>query len=130
MLQCEEQCIDHNPYYLSGLLRALFFPTTLAVYPVHNLRPHVAVKVKFTAPLLLACIFSFSFSFFFFFFFFFPLTIYLFSLYANRLQILHKHCFQFLLALTALQEKLKTMFLQKKMCRDQVACRDVNKPSS
>ena len=31
---------------------------------------------------------------------FFPLTIYFFSLYANRLQILHKHCFQFLLALT------------------------------
>ena len=65
------------------------------VYPEHNLRPHVAVKVKLTARLLLACIF-----FLFFFFFFFSLTIYVFSFYANRLQILHKHYFQFLLALT------------------------------
>ena len=24
-LQCQEQCIDHIPYYLSGLLRAQFF---------------------------------------------------------------------------------------------------------
>ena len=24
----QEQCIDHIPYYLSGLSRALFFPTT------------------------------------------------------------------------------------------------------
>ena len=24
-LQCQEQCIDHFPYYLSGLSRALFF---------------------------------------------------------------------------------------------------------
>ena len=31
----QEQCIDHIPYYLSGLPRALFFPTTfleIAVY--------------------------------------------------------------------------------------------------
>ena len=27
-LECQEQCIDHIPYYLSGLSRALFFPTT------------------------------------------------------------------------------------------------------
>ena len=27
-LQCQEQCIDHIPYYLSGLSRAHFFPTT------------------------------------------------------------------------------------------------------
>ena len=34
-LQCQEQGIDHIPYYLSGLSRALFFPTTfleVAVY--------------------------------------------------------------------------------------------------
>ena len=34
-LQCQEQCIDYIPYYLSGLSRALFFPTTfleIAVY--------------------------------------------------------------------------------------------------
>ena len=24
-LQCQEQCIDHIPYYLSGMARALFF---------------------------------------------------------------------------------------------------------
>ena len=24
-LQCQEQCIDHIPYYLSGLLHALFY---------------------------------------------------------------------------------------------------------
>ena len=24
----QEQCIEHIPYYLSGLLRAYFFPTT------------------------------------------------------------------------------------------------------
>ena len=73
-----------------------FFPTTLlktAVYPVHDFRRHVAVKVKFTAPLLLACFF-FSFSFVSF-FLSFSLTICLFSLYTNRLQILHKHCFNF-----------------------------------
>ena len=31
----QEQCIDHIPYYLLGLSRALFFPTTfleVAVY--------------------------------------------------------------------------------------------------
>ena len=62
---------------------------------------------------------------------FFPLTIYFFSLYANRLQILHKHCFQFLLALTfAPIRYLKLCFCRKKMCRSQVACRDVDKPSS
>ena len=27
-LQCQEQCIDHIPYYLSGLSRAHFSPTT------------------------------------------------------------------------------------------------------
>ena len=27
-LQCQEQSIDHIPYYLSGLSRAHFFPTT------------------------------------------------------------------------------------------------------
>ena len=27
-LQCPEQCIDNIPYYLSGLSRVLFFPTT------------------------------------------------------------------------------------------------------
>ena len=27
-LQCQEQCIDHISYYLSGLSRAHFFPTT------------------------------------------------------------------------------------------------------
>ena len=34
-LQCQEQCIDHIPYYLSGLSRAHFPPTTfleIAVY--------------------------------------------------------------------------------------------------
>ena len=34
-LQCHEQCIEHIPYYLSGLSRAHFFPTTfleIAVY--------------------------------------------------------------------------------------------------
>ena len=34
-LQCQEQRIDHIPYYLSGLSRSLFFPTTfleVAVY--------------------------------------------------------------------------------------------------
>ena len=34
-LQCQEQCIGHIPYYLSGLSRAYFFPTTfleIAVY--------------------------------------------------------------------------------------------------
>ena len=34
-LQCQEQCIDHIPYYLSGLSCALFFPTPfleVAVY--------------------------------------------------------------------------------------------------
>ena len=33
--QCQEQCIEHIPYYLSELLRAHFFPTTfleIAVY--------------------------------------------------------------------------------------------------
>ena len=84
ILQCLMTCFCAHP-------RA---PCTINVYPEHNQRPHVAVKVKFTAPLLLACIF------FLFLFFFFSLTLYLFSLYADRLQILHKHCFQFLLALT------------------------------
>ena len=34
-VQCQEQRIDHIPYYLSGLSRSLFFPTTpleVAVY--------------------------------------------------------------------------------------------------
>ena len=34
-LQCQEPCIDHVPYYLLGLSRAHFFPTTfleIAVY--------------------------------------------------------------------------------------------------
>ena len=34
-LQCQEQRIDHIPYYLSGMSRSLFFPTTFlegAVY--------------------------------------------------------------------------------------------------
>ena len=34
-LHCQEQCIDHIPYYLSGLSRAIFFPTNfleIAVY--------------------------------------------------------------------------------------------------
>ena len=26
--QCQDQCIDNIPYYLSGLSRAYFFPTT------------------------------------------------------------------------------------------------------
>ena len=80
------------------------------VYPAHNLRPHVAVKVKFTAPLLLASIFSFfSLS-------VFLLTIYIFSLYANRLQVLHKYCFRFLLALTIapMREIEKHVFAEKK----------------
>ena len=34
---------------------------------------------------------------------FFSLTIYFFSLYANRFQVLHKYCFQFLLHLPSLQ---------------------------
>ena len=57
---------------------------------------------------------------------------YFFSLYANRLQILHKHCFQFLLALTIapIRDISKLCFCRKKMCRSQVACRDVDKPSS
>ena len=28
-LQCQEQCIDHISYYLSGLLRVHFFPDNL-----------------------------------------------------------------------------------------------------
>ena len=34
-LQCQEQCMGHIAYYLSGLSRAYFFPTTfleIAVY--------------------------------------------------------------------------------------------------
>ena len=47
---------------------------------------------------------------------FFSLTIYFFSLYANRLQILHKHCFQFLLALTIapIREIENYVFAEKK----------------
>ena len=36
----QEQCIDHIPYYLSGLSRAHFFPTTfleIAVYKIQKL---------------------------------------------------------------------------------------------
>ena len=29
-LQCQEKCIDHIPYYLSGLLRAHFFRQTFS----------------------------------------------------------------------------------------------------
>ena len=68
------------------------------------------MKVKFTAPLLLASIFSFfSLS-------VFLLTIYIFSLYANRLQVLHKYCFRFLLALTIapMREIEKHVFAEKK----------------
>ena len=36
-LQCQEQCIDHIPYYLSGLSRALFFPTTFLEVAVYQL---------------------------------------------------------------------------------------------
>ena len=37
-LQCEEQCIDHIQYYLSGLLRAHFsFPTTFLEMVVYTL---------------------------------------------------------------------------------------------
>ena len=68
----------------------------------------------------------------FFFFFFFQLTIYLFSLYADRLQILHTHYFQFLLALSIapIREIENHVFAGKKLCRNQVACRDVDKPLS
>ena len=78
------------------------------VYPEHNQRPHVVVKVKFTE-VKFTCIF-------FFFLFFFSLTIYLFSLYDNRLQILHKYCFRFLLALTIapMREIEKHVFAEKK----------------
>ena len=34
-LQCQEQCIAHIPYYLSGLSRALF-PTTFLEIAVHG----------------------------------------------------------------------------------------------
>ena len=106
-----------------------FFLTTfleIAVYPVHNFRPHVAVKVKFTAPLLLACIFFLSLS-----LFFFSLMIYLFSLYTNRLQILQTHCFQFLLSLSIalIREIENHVFAGKKCVEINVACHDVKKPS-
>ena len=32
----QEQCIDHIPYYLSGLSRAHFFPTTFLEIAVFN----------------------------------------------------------------------------------------------
>ena len=41
-LQCQEQCIDHIPNYLSGLLRARFFPTTfleIAVCKIFPIQP-------------------------------------------------------------------------------------------
>ena len=40
--QCQEQCIDHIPYYLSGLLRAHFFPTNfleIAVCKIFPIQP-------------------------------------------------------------------------------------------
>ena len=40
--QCLEECIDHIPYYLSGLLRAHFFPTDfleIAVCKIFPIQP-------------------------------------------------------------------------------------------
>ena len=34
-LECQEQCIDHIPYYLSGLSRAPFCPTTFLEIAAH-----------------------------------------------------------------------------------------------
>ena len=35
-LLCQEQCLDHVPYYLSELLHAQFFPTTFLEIAVYN----------------------------------------------------------------------------------------------
>ena len=40
-LKCQEQCIDHIPFYLSGLSRARFSPTTfleIAVYYTRQMK--------------------------------------------------------------------------------------------
>ena len=36
-LQCQEQCIVHIPYYISGLPRAHFSPTTFLKIAVYSL---------------------------------------------------------------------------------------------
>ena len=51
-LQCQEQCMGHIAYYLSGLSRAYFFPTTfleIAVY-IAILRKAVGKNVHATIP--------------------------------------------------------------------------------
>ena len=45
-LQCQEQCIDHIPYYLSRLSRAHFFPTTILEIAVFALSAFGSVKNK------------------------------------------------------------------------------------
>ena len=42
----QEQCIDHIPYYLSGLSRAHFFPTTFLEIVVFNLINYPTDLVK------------------------------------------------------------------------------------
>ena len=37
-LQCQEQCIDYIPYYISRLSRAHFFPTTFIEIAVYQIR--------------------------------------------------------------------------------------------
>ena len=34
-LQCQEQCIDHIPYYLSGFVACTVFPTTFLEITVY-----------------------------------------------------------------------------------------------
>ena len=42
-LQCQEQCIDHIAYYLSGLLFACtFFPTTFLEIAAYTIRTNTA----------------------------------------------------------------------------------------
>ena len=98
ILQCLMTCFCAHPH------------ASCTMYTQYITCAHMsgAVKVKFTAPLLLACIFSF--------FSFFSLTIHLFSLYANRLQVLHKYCFRFLLALAIapMREIEKHVFAEKR----------------
>ena len=45
-LQCQEQCTDHIPYYLSRLSRAHFFPTTILEIAVFALSAFGGVKNK------------------------------------------------------------------------------------
>ena len=54
----QEQCIDHIPYYLSGLSRAHFFPTTFLEIAVYSsLRAHhpITPSPGSTLPALLTC---------------------------------------------------------------------------